>query len=425
MSRALQRLREKNPKMFESTTTQPMYATGHFPLDYANGYLMEIRDEKTGEVKGHQRMLGVMGGSIITVIGRSGVAKTTFCIQATGEILETYPNSYCVHKDGETSTNWNRILSVTNVDPAKIREKYVLQPDDVTVEGIREEVITIAKDRADNPKEKVDTGTVDEFGRPVLAYDPVVMIIDSIPTIGIREFMDKEEFQGQTFAMRKARALSDLLGGIQTHIKSANIIMFLINHIKIKNQMVKTQAQVNEMGIDETMPGGEAPVYYANNILRLISSDKFNTEKGDDFDGFLAKIQLVKSRTAPSGRVCEMIYEKSIGFNKLRTMLHIASSSDLIGGRNPKRYLVTHPDQKFDTRDLSTVMQYPEVMKALTEGIIGHLDRGLDVLKETEATRNTNKSLSDNVRDMVRNIMEVREEYEDDEVLPEEYVVEV
>lgn len=422
MSTALKRLREQNPKMFKSTTTQPMYATGHFPVDYANGYLQEIRDSETGKVIGNQRMLGLMGGSINTIIGRSGVAKTTFCIQAAGEILERYPNSYCIHKDGEISTSWNRILSVTTIDPATIRDKYVLDPEDVTVEGIREEVIKIAKDRHENPKEKIDTGTVDEFGNKVHAYDPVIMIVDSIPTIGLREFVDKEEFQGQTFAMRKARALSDLFGGIQTHIKSANIIMFLINHIKVKNQMIKTQAQVNEMGIDETMPGGEAPVYYANNILRLISSDKYYLAKGDDLDGFLAQVQLVKSRTAPSGRVCELIYEKSVGFNKLRTMLHLAKTYDLLGGRNPKRYLVTHPDFKFDTRDVSTIMKYPDVMKALTEGIIGHLDNSLDILKETEETRNTNKSLADTMRDMMQNLIDVPEQFEEDEVVPEEYI---
>lgn len=367
----LDRLRAKDKTgLYVSGGTQPMYETGIIGFDFLSGYLMPVRN-KEGEIVSHQKMLGNAGGSTTTVIGRSGVAKTTFLLQAAAAIIEKYPDSMCYHFDGETSTNWNRILSVTNLNPATIRDRYVLKQNDVTVEAIREVVIQIAEDRRNNPKDKKPTGMVDEFGEEIYAFDPVVVIIDSVPTIGMREFVDKEETQGQTHAMRRARAISDLLGSINTHIKEANIMLFLVNHIKPKSALVKTQAQVAEMKIDETMPGGEAPIYYANTILRIISSDKYYTHKGDDFDGFLAIYQLVKSRIAPSGSLGEQIYEKRVGFSNLRTMLHVSKELGLIGGRNPSRYLMSHPDVKFDTRDMSTITDNPDVLKALTESVVG------------------------------------------------------
>ena len=35
------------------------------------------------------------------------------------------------------------------------------------------------------------------------------------------------------------------------------------------NPMVKTKAQVNYLKVDETVPGGNTPIYLANNIFRV------------------------------------------------------------------------------------------------------------------------------------------------------------
>ena len=52
-----------------------------------------------------------------------------------------------------------------------------------------------------------DTGNLDEFNRPIRAYVPTVIIIDSIPTLASRDTDGEEEMKGQTDAMKAAKQL--------------------------------------------------------------------------------------------------------------------------------------------------------------------------------------------------------------------------
>ena len=65
------------------------YSSGFMPLDYQNGYLLSVTD-KNNNVTDRWANTGIFGGQFMTVIGKSGVAKTSFCVQAGSHIIRPF-----------------------------------------------------------------------------------------------------------------------------------------------------------------------------------------------------------------------------------------------------------------------------------------------------------------------------------------------
>jgi hypothetical protein len=183
--------------------------------------------------------------------------------------------------------------------------------------------------------------------------EPTVVILDSIPTISSKPNKENsDELEGGTYANRVAKALAQFYKRLTPVIKTYNIIVIAINHINQKieiNPMMKTQPQLLHMKMDESMPGGNAPIYYAHNLLKFVSAGKLKMED-DGFDGFKARIELLKSRTNKAGQFVELIYNQEIGFDPVQSQYHFANETGLIEGRNPYRYVTGYKDIKFDSR---------------------------------------------------------------------------
>ena len=96
-------------------------------------------------------------------------------------------------------------------------------------------------------------------------------------------------------------------------------------------------------------PGGNAPIYYANTLIKFISSTKFK-EEDDGFDGFLIRAELIKSRSNKAGQSCNLIYNQTKGFDPVLTLFQFAVDNNLVDGRNPYKYFKTNKDIKFDSR---------------------------------------------------------------------------
>ena len=119
-------------------------------------------------------------------------------------------------------------------------------------------------------------------------------------------------------------------------IKTYNITIFAINHINTKIEVsafAKTQAQTMYLKQDESLPGGSAPIYYANTLIKFISSTKYKQED-DGFDGFMVKAELIKSRSNKAGQSCNLIYNQLTGFDPIMTLYQYAADNDLIDANN-------------------------------------------------------------------------------------------
>lgn len=372
---------------FEKTPTDISYPTGFHMIDYRNGYWLETYDENDHVIARH-KSIGIVAGSFNTVIGKSGVAKTTGVVQMASNIVRNYESSFIMHYDVENAYSYTRVHNITSMGMTELKKKYVLKKDVSAIEDIHESIMNIAKmKKSQGDKYKYNSGVKDEFGEDIIIFEPTVVIVDSLPSLSLKDTLGDSELQTQSYGMRKSRAFSEFCSKLVSVCKEMNIIVFFINHIKTKiemNAFAKTQAQQMYLKQDEALPLGEAPIYYANNIFKFISSTKYNTEK-HGFDGFMVKCELIKSRTNKAGQIAELIYDQAIGFDNVRALLNFAESMKLTTGNNPNRRLVGHPDVRYSSLKFTKQFQEnPDLRYALLDTVVPHLETMLSSHSEID-----------------------------------------
>ena len=95
----------KDLTQINEMTYSVSYPTGFLPLDFANGYVMETKEQQ-GQYK---FQLGLSDGSINMVIADSGVGKTTFVCQAACNIIKPFKTSAIFFEEAEVGANIHRI----------------------------------------------------------------------------------------------------------------------------------------------------------------------------------------------------------------------------------------------------------------------------------------------------------------------------
>lgn len=369
-NRLLDRLRSEDKKgLFNSSQVSVTYKTGFIPFDYLNGYKVKVVDKEENVVDEYPAV-GITGGTFITVIGKSGVAKTTWVIQTAYNIVKDFEDdAFVMCYDLEQALNYTRIKNITKASQQDLDNKFILRQEKNYIEDIFDSIISIANTKEANKKEfQYDTGMKDEFGRPIVAYVPTVVIIDSIPTLASKE--TDEEMKGGTDAARMAKVIKQFYSKLMPIIKTYNITIFTINHINAKmeiNAFTKTQPQIMYLKSDESLPGGVAPIYYANTLIKFVSSTKYKAED-DGFDGFLVRAELLKSRSNKAGQFCNLVYNQVNGFDPVLSVYQFATDNNLVDGRNPYKYFKSNKDIKFDSRKLREEMdKNPDLQNEMIE----------------------------------------------------------
>ena len=370
--------------LFKRTQTAITYRTGYTPLDYRNGYWVEVRDMDDNVVERYPS-LGIVGGSFITLVGKSGVAKTTAAVQFAANIVRPFDAGLVEHFDLEQALTYTRIRQLTSMTQQQLTDKYILKQEKCTIEDIQESIVKIATTKLENREEfSYDTGLKNEFNEPIRALVPTIIIVDSIPTLTTRDA--SEEMEGGTYANRVAKAIAQFYKKLTPIIKGANIIVIAINHINQKieiNAMVKTQPQLLYMKTDESMPGGNAPIYFAHNLLKFVSAGKYFNDKTNKahvgFDGFKVRCELLKSRTNKAGQFCHLAYNQVYGFDPAYTMYEYLSDNNLVGGaRNNSKYVEGFDTLRFDRHDFrNEFFNSPELRNAIFATAVPYLEAQL------------------------------------------------
>lgn len=387
MASMLDRLRAKDKKgMFDASQVSVAYPTSFLPLDYLNGQLVQVRDLDDNLITQYPSV-GIVGGTFNTVVGKSGTAKTTWVTQTAYNIVKPFDdNAFVIFYDLEQSLSYTRIKNITGASQKELDRKFVLRQGKNYIEDIYDSIIDITKEKEENKEEYLyDPGVLDEFGKPMKCYVPTVVIIDSIPTMSSKD--TPETIEGQTAQMRKAKALTQFYQKLMPVIKPYNITIFVINHIQTKieiNAFAKTQPQLQYLKQDESLPGGIASIYYANNLFKFVTAGKL-TKDDDGLDGSNIRIELIKSRTNKAGQFVTMIYDQERGFDPVLSLLKFAEDNNLLEGRNPYKKFVGNPDVKFDSRKFREAFKEREdVRKALYEVTKPYLYEMLSRLKEED-----------------------------------------
>ena len=111
----LSALRENDKEgLFNASPAMVCYPTGIPTLDYQLGYTLVSKDSN-GAVTGTHDCLGLVGGSFITIIGKSGTAKTAIACKMGAEIVKNHKSSFVLHYDLEQALNPTRVMNVTGL----------------------------------------------------------------------------------------------------------------------------------------------------------------------------------------------------------------------------------------------------------------------------------------------------------------------
>lgn len=355
----LQALRnnEKGGELFDSNGTFISYKTGFPALDYTMGFTVNVYNDE-GTVESQYPALGITAGSIVTIVGKSHVGKTTLAIQIASNIVRPFANGFVLHYDLEGGTNMTRIGILSKYSINEMREgKYILRQSGCSMEEIKTTIAKLYKEKTSNPDlYKYNTGKLDEFGNEIQAYVPTCIIIDSVASMV--QYINEntkdgqkamEEISSQTDTMRLTAEVGRFLKESLQMLKAANITMLLINHIKTKPGMgVPVAAELRYLKQDETIPCGKALQYYSNTMFRLtaVGAEKYNPEE-HGFDGFGVQVQYIKNRSGVDGTIVPLVFDKVRGYDSVRSSVMFAKDKGLLGGNRNGYYFADNKDNKF------------------------------------------------------------------------------
>ena len=394
----LERLRENDQdNLFEQSNSLVPYKTGLDLLDYRLGYRLIAKDMDENIIGSHDA-IGVVGGSFITLIGKSGTAKTAMACKMAANIVKPYKNGLVIHFDLEGAMTLTRYRNLTNLTNKELSEHVILKSDRTYLEDITDTIMAITQEKAKHKKDYTYTTEFkNEFGENMNLYVPTVLVIDSIPQLSMKPeqkkvkakkgsgeedyMVDNIELGKNTYAMRVARDLTQFFKQYLSIIREYNITIISINHIhpkiQIDNPFAKSQAQVLYLKQDEQLPGGTAIVYYANTIIKnvAIGTSKANI-KEDGYAGFTVKSEIIKSRTNISGVSVPLVYDQNTGFSNERSLLCYAKEElgILNGGRRNSRYIGDNKDVRFDELNFVEEFKRPEVKQVLMDAVQPHLE---------------------------------------------------
>lgn len=238
------------------------YDTGLDLLNYRLGYRLVSKDMDENILSTHDAV-GVVGGSFVTIIGKSGTAKTAMACKMASHIVKPFKNGMIVHYDLEGALNVTRYKNLTGFTNKEYHDHVLLKRDGY-LEDIADMINCISQEKAKHKKDYLyTTDFTNEFGDKITLYEPTVIIIDSLPRLtmapetkvkkakkgsGEEDYLVQDiELGKNTFAMKVARDLTQFFKQYLSIIGEYNITIITINHIQQKiemNPFVKTQAQV-------------------------------------------------------------------------------------------------------------------------------------------------------------------------------------
>jgi hypothetical protein len=413
--------RKADKKVDDTVVTEMSYPTGFLPLDYANGVRVTSYD-KNDRPFAKQDLIGIVGGTFVSTIGISGTGKSALAIEMSLAGVHKFGDvSGVTHFDLELATTIQRPMTISKIKPSLLKDTYKIYRD----RGA-EDVVDIFKTHCDVKVQNrklftYNTGIRDVFGDEIHELYPSFGLIDSFAMFKSGEVnLDNKGVDGVTNNMQAAQAAKfnkAILSQMLAIGKKANVGIIAVNHI---NQDVNTgfmpkASQHMYLNQGETMPGGAATLYLANNIIKLKLLKKYQISgKTDGMDygipGFLVEAKFIKSRTNAANVPVELVFDqRKGGFSKVLTLFHFAVKNELLLGSNRAHFLPGLESVKFTKKNFKdVVMQSPEILEALYMVCLPYLEAMLStdtgrmnaVETESEKVDSMFAALEDHQRDI-------------------------
>ncbi len=336
--------------LFTSNDNFVTYSTGILPLDYANGFWQEVRDEK-----GNSRMvpiLGIRGGSFTGIMGNTGTGKTTLADQMAFNMIKSFDDSLMIHIDAERTALKQRLVRITGTDMDD--ERLILKNENTSIEDVLEMFTQICEAKeggGDDFKYEIKNMSYD--GKPFKMYIPTVIIIDSLPSFNSNS-TEVDDLGTNMDPARGAKDLKRFYNNCLDRMLKYNVSMITVNHIA--ENVETNKFKVSPKGLlmlspSEVLPKGKTTQYYSQNYFRtsMIKSNMY--DKSDvGFEGFKATIQIAKTKSNFIGSAIDVAFNKDIGFDPIFSLFEYASSIGIVQGRNPHLYFEGLDTMKFSRK---------------------------------------------------------------------------
>lgn len=363
MSILVDRFREivsksKDIRMKQEAEQNVSYPTGFLSFDYLNGVVVHV---KSKDIDFTYNSIGIVDGSMVTIIGRTGCGKTTWMAQAAGKIIKPFKTSCIYHDNIEGGVVESRVESLLEMLPEELQSRYIGRDSGITAENFYERIKIIHDLKLSNREDfEYDTGLLNSKGEHIFKLEPTVYMLDSLALLMPEKYTDEEELSGQMSTTAAARTNASIFRRITPMLKAANIILFVINHITEKvsiNPMQKTQAQVSYLKPDESVGGGRIALYVSNLIIRMNDKEKLKESESYGIHGSVVEMQILKSRTAEAGRTIPLIFEFGKGFDRDLSLYYFIKECGFVKGAGAYLYFDGYDNIKFSQKQFKAKLQ--------------------------------------------------------------------
>lgn len=383
----------KDKRMSSEKNFDVGYPTGYLAFDFQNGVKVSVKNE---QVDFTYNSIGIVDGSMVSCVGRSGCGKTTFVMQVSGNIIRPFENSAIFHEDIEGGISDMRKRQLLGMTEEEFENKYICRNTGINTENFYERIKWIHDMKLENTEDyEYDTGLYDAAGNRIFKLQPTIVILDSLAMLMPEDMADGEELAGPMGAAAIARKNTQLIKRIIPMLKMANIIFFVINHILPDPSLLPKKTQTAWLKQGERVSGGETAIYLANNFLRFDDKNKLSSDKEFGIDGILVDILFVKSRTNNAGKVVNLVFDYAHGFDPELSLFLLLSNQGRIHGSGVGMYLQDRNDIKFSKKTFRTKLKentefqqifYEECLDAL-ESLINATS--INVLEEKDYNLDT------------------------------------
>ena len=372
----------KDISQINEMTYSVSYPTGFLNLDFSNGYIQEVNGVKRFE-------LGVSDGSLNMLISDSGVGKTTLATQIACNIIKNFNTSCIFYEQAEVGTNIQRIKNLSGFSDDEFKSRFIVRDAGITTESIYKRAKMIHDIKVNNPeKYTYDTGIVYD-GKPVIKFEPTIIIIDSVKMVLSEKSAEAEETSNMTGA-QNAKTNSEYYTKMVPICREANIIVLFINHITVdvNTGFLPKKSELPYLKQGEHLPGGKSLTYIQNNIFRLDIKSKLKPEEGFGINGSVVTVDIVKSRTNTSARgKCNLVFDQAAGYDNDLSLFLMLKDNKLLEGSGAFLKL-PEVDVKFSQKKFKeTIYSNPDAFNSFVLTSINFLKQ--EMLDEYERIKNT------------------------------------
>lgn len=367
----------KDPRMSRESEPDYAYPTGFLTFDYMNGTVVHVKKDN---LDFKYNSIGIVDGSMVTVIGRSSSGKTTWCVQTAGNIIRQFKSS-CVWMDsvegGIVETRAQQLLQLYGDD---FKDRWITRNTGVTAENFYERIKYIHDIKLEQMDEiTYDTGTYTPDGERIYKMEPSVYILDSLAMLTPDKYTEEDELSGQMSVTAAAKVNTNIFKKIIPLLKSANIILFVVNHITESVSLTPFsggQGQLSYLKPGERLGGGRAPIYVTNLLVRLDDHSKLKADEGLAIDGTLVDFSLLKSRTSATGMKTTLVFNYRTGFDAELSLYYFLKTRKMINGAGIGLYIGDRNDLKFSQKNFKKKLHESEEFRSVfIEYVIQELNK--------------------------------------------------